>query len=135
MRNILDLVKSAGFNSIRVPWSNDIISNPTPGGIDYNINPDLQGLTSLQVLDYLVNRCEERGLYIILDRHRPNKTEQSELWYTPAVSEQKWIADWQSLAIRYKSSPIVIGADLHNEPHGSATWGDGNPQTDWKLAA
>ena len=39
------------------------------------------------------------------------------------------------LAQRYASNPAVIGADLHNEPHGSATWGDGNPATDWRLAA
>jgi len=29
----------------------------------------------------------------------------------------------------------VIGADLANEPRGPATWGDGNPRTDWRLAA
>jgi endoglucanase len=39
------------------------------------------------------------------------------------------------LAGRYRSEPAVIGADLHNEPHGQATWGDGNPRTDWRLAA
>lgn len=74
MRNILDLVKSSGFNSLRIPWSNDIINNPIPSGIDFNLNPDLKGLTCLQILDYLVDRCTERGIYVILDRHRPNKT-------------------------------------------------------------
>ncbi|HLH75029.1 MAG TPA: cellulase family glycosylhydrolase, partial [Chloroflexota bacterium] len=29
----------------------------------------------------------------------------------------------------------VIGADLHNEPAGPATWGSGNPKTDWAMAA
>jgi len=29
----------------------------------------------------------------------------------------------------------VIGCDLHNEPHGPATWGDGSMTTDWRLAA
>lgn len=29
----------------------------------------------------------------------------------------------------------MIGADLHNEPHGRATWGDGIPSTDWRFAA
>jgi len=29
----------------------------------------------------------------------------------------------------------VIGADLHNEPHGPATWGSGDVATDWRLAA
>jgi endoglucanase len=39
------------------------------------------------------------------------------------------------LANRYRGDPTVIGADLHNEPHGPATWGDGNPLTDWHAAA
>jgi len=39
------------------------------------------------------------------------------------------------LAQRYRGNPTIIGADLHNEPHSRATWGDGNPQTDWRLAA
>jgi endoglucanase len=29
----------------------------------------------------------------------------------------------------------VIGVDLHNEPHGQATWGSEDPATDWRLAA
>src|SRR5258706_2222379 len=39
------------------------------------------------------------------------------------------------LATRYKGRATVAGFDLHNEPHGSATWGDGNMATDWRLAA
>jgi endoglucanase len=39
------------------------------------------------------------------------------------------------LAKRYRGNPMVLGADLHNEPHGPATWGDGNRRTDWRLAA
>ena len=39
------------------------------------------------------------------------------------------------LAEHYRNNPLVIGADLHNEPHGQATWGTGNPQTDWRLMA
>ena len=30
---------------------------------------------------------------------------------------------------------MVIGADLHNEPHSPACWGCGDPNTDWRLAA
>jgi endoglucanase len=29
----------------------------------------------------------------------------------------------------------VFAADLNNEPHGSASWGDGNPSTDWRAGA
>jgi hypothetical protein len=38
------------------------------------------------------------------------------------------------LAQRYAGNPTVIGADLGNEPHGPATWGDGGAN-DWRLAA
>jgi len=36
---------------------------------------------------------------------------------------------------RYLGSWNVFALDLKNEPHDTATWGDGNPRTDWKLAA
>lgn len=39
------------------------------------------------------------------------------------------------MALRYKNKPFVIAADLHNEPHGSSTWGNSNPNTDWNKAA
>ncbi len=60
---------------------------------------------------------------------------QSELWYSSDLSQSQWINDWVMLAQHYRGNPTVIGADLHNEPHGSATWGDGNVATDWRLAA
>ena len=39
------------------------------------------------------------------------------------------------LAQRYAGNPTVVGVDLHNEPREQATWGDGNPLTDWEAAA
>ena len=51
------------------------------------------------------------------------------------MPESVWISDWCALAERYKDEPAVIGADLHNEPRGGATWGDNNQATDWRLAA
>ena len=39
------------------------------------------------------------------------------------------------LAQHYRGNDTVVGADLYNEPHSPATWGDGNPATDWHLAA
>jgi endoglucanase len=136
LNDMLDQIVQSGFNTIRLPYSNDLF-NPAnmANGIDYQKNPDLQGLTGLQVMDQVIQRAGERGLKVILDRHRPTAAAQSELWYTGAVSEQTWIHDWVALANRYRGNPTVIGADLHNEPHGPATWGDGNPSTDWRAAA
>jgi endoglucanase len=39
------------------------------------------------------------------------------------------------LARRYRGNDAVVGADLSNEPHGAATWGDDATATDWRLAA
>jgi endoglucanase len=136
LNDMLDQIVQAGFNTIRLPYSDQLFDpNSIPNGIDFQKNPDLQGLSGLQVMDLVVQRAGERGLKVILDRHRPDATAQSTLWYTDRVSEQTWIDHWVMLASRYRGNPTVIGADLHNEPHGAATWGDGNPQTDWRAAA
>ena len=134
--SMLDQIAQTGFNTIRLPYSDDLFNSAnTPNGIDFQRNPDLQGLTGLQIMDQIVQRAGQRGLKIILDRHRPTAQAQSELWYTGTVSEQGWIDDMVMLANRYNGDPTVIGIDLHNEPHGAATWGDGNPATDWRAAA
>ena len=125
-----------GFNAIRLPFSNQCIEQRTPvTGIDVNKNPTLQNRTPLQIMDAVVVSAEAHGLRIILDRHRPDSGSQSELWYTSAYPESTWIADWVTLAKRYASDPAVIGADLHNEPHGSACWGCGDATRDWAAAA
>ena len=136
MASFLDQIKSLGYNSIRVPFCSQLFdAGSTPNGIDFNQNPDLAGLSGIQILDKLVAGASARGLRIILDRHRPDSGAQSELWYTAQYSEARWISDWTMLAARYKGNSAVIGFDLHNEPHGAATWGDGSMTTDWRLAA
>lgn len=136
MDDILDQIQNHGYNLMRVPFCNEML-NPgvMPTSIDYYQNPDLVGLTPLQILDKLIEKAGARGIKIFLDRHRPTSAQQSELWYTSAVSEERWINDWKMLAKRYLNNETVIGAELHNEPHGSASWGTGDLATDWKLAA
>jgi endoglucanase len=135
-QQMLDQIANCGFNSIRLPYSNQLFDAASiPNGIDFTKNPDLEGLTGIEIMDRVVHGAGQRGLLVILDRHRPDAAGQSPLWYTDHVSEKRWIADWVMLAQRYRSEPSVIGADLHNEPHSPATWGDGNVKTDWRLAA
>ncbi len=140
-KDMMNQMVQLGFNTIRLPYSEDIF-NPAnvPNGINFSLNPDLQGLSSLQILDKIVAYAGQVGLRIILDEHSAMHDNHAgeELWYIPGSSvytQQAWINDWTALAQRYVGNPTVIGADLHNEPHGSATWGDGNPTTDWRLAA
>jgi endoglucanase len=86
-------------------------------------------------MDRIVAHAGKLGLKIILDRHRPDASGQSLLWYTPDYPESRWVEDWKMLAARYKGDSTVIGADLHNEPRGPACWGCGVESLDWRLAA
>jgi Endoglucanase len=136
MIEIICQIKSLGYNTIRLPYSNDIFQEGRiAGSVNDELNPEITGLKPLQIMDKLIEECGKQDIKIILDRHRPTASAQSELWYEKNVSEEKWIEDWVMLAKRYKDNPTVIGADLHNEPHGAATWGTGDPKTDWKMAA
>jgi endoglucanase len=134
--SFLDQIVELGFNTIRLPFSSQLLDpSSLPNGINYDLNPDLKGLSGLEIMDRVIAEAGVRGLKVILDRHRPDSQSQSELWYTPQYSEERWINDWVLLAQRYAGDDTMIGADLHNEPHGSATWGSDDSATDWRLAA
>jgi aryl-phospho-beta-D-glucosidase BglC (GH1 family) len=147
-RSMLKQIKALGFNVVRIPWGNQIlesgrgISGVTFSGTDaYDgtnpMNQPLQGKTAIQALDAIIAEAGNQGLKIILDNHsrKPDNFIAEEVWYTSDFSEQRWISDWVSLAQRYLNNTTVIGFDLDNEPHGSATWGNSNPATDWNKAA
>jgi endoglucanase len=132
----LDQIVAVGFNTLRLPYSNQLFEpGIRPGRIDFRKNPDLRGVSGLEIMDRVVEGARRRGLRVLLDRHQPTGDRRTELWYTDRVPEERWIRDWVMLARRYRGNEAVIGADLHNEPHSPATWGDGNPRTDWRLAA
>jgi endoglucanase len=134
--DLLDQARALGFNAIRLPFSDQLLEPASyPLYINYALNPDLRDLSGLQVMDRIIHGAGERGLRIILDRHRPDCKAQAPLWYTPRYSERRWITDLTRLVGRYRHEPAVIGLDLDNEPHGPATWGTGNLATDWRLAA
>ncbi|SNY38280.1 endoglucanase [Paractinoplanes atraurantiacus] len=143
-RSQIDTMARLGYNTLRVPFSDDALkAGATASGINDFINPDLVGLSPVQILDKVVDYAGGKGMRIILDRHRPTAAGQTALWYTSAVPESTWIANWQALARRYAGNTTVIGADLHNEPHAEGTnpaatgacWGCGDTARDWRLAA
>lgn len=134
-REMIEQMRESGFNAVRVPFCPGTLDNLQPSAIDFGLNPSLRGLGSLEVFDRILAELDRQGLYILLDHHRPDCRAISELWYTDGYSEQDWLADLQFVADRYRTLEHFIGIDLKNEPHGAATWGTGNPATDWNLAA
>lgn len=128
-RQILHTISTSGFNTIRLPFSNQMVENPIVPSFENaqgTINGDLAGLNSLEIMDKIIAAAGVEGLKVILDDHRSeagNSNESSGLWYTRAYPESSWIADWEMLARRYSSfkdvggNPVVIGMDLRNEPY------------------
>jgi aryl-phospho-beta-D-glucosidase BglC (GH1 family) len=139
--SVLDQVKTLGFNTLRVPFSNEMLrSDAVTSSINFAQNPDLQGLTPIQCLDKMVEYCGKIGLRVIFDRHsaKADGYLNEDVWYIPNdayYTEQRWVDDWSMLAKRYANNPTVIGADLFNEPKRSATWGNSSAATDWNKAA
>ena len=137
-KSVLNQIRNQGYNVIRLPFSNAMLKQGVkPSGINYTKNPDLKGLTSLQVMDKIIAGADARGLKIILDNHRSipgGGPEDGGLWYTEEYPESKWITDWKMLAIRYKYNDAVIAVDLRNEPYGGC-WGRGVSSKDWRLGA
>ena len=158
-KSMVRQIKDLGFNCVRLPWCNDMLT-AKPSGLQINsygtdaytnesgINVDLDGLSSLEIMDKILAECDRIGLKVILDNHsRAHDGYMNEtLWYKEGYSEDAWIADWVALINRYKDNPAVVAADLKNEPHGNtttgmkppATWGydeSGYGATDWRKAA
>ena len=107
-------------------------------GIDTYLNPDLAGLKPLQCLDRIVAYCGLVGLRVILVRTsaKADNFFSESSWFIPGdafYTEAQFIADWVMLAGRYAGT-AVVGADLWEQPRGTATWGTG-AGTDWDLAA
>lgn len=154
--SIMSRIAGLGFNTIRLPFSNQLVEENPVASARLDANPALQGLHALDLMDRIIDSAGRHGLRVILDDGRSSAGTQPEtngLWYTPKYPESSWIADWQTLVTRYRDNPTVVGVDLRNEPHTGppgpwsvktyltqgATWGPykgkENTATDWHLAA
>lgn len=133
-------VKSRGFNAVRLPWSNEMYeTNPPVANSALTANPSLQGESAMTIFDTVVNALTSAGLMVILDNHTSTAmwccgNDVNQLWYNSTYPQTNWISDWEGIVQRYSSNPMVIGADLRNEPRISAVWG-GAGADDWHAAA
>ena len=121
----LDQIKNMGFNCVRVPfWFRNFYYDDNGTKI-----LDENGEWDFSRLDWVVNECSERELYVILDMHGAvgyqsdaphngkadscglyDKTEQGER-YRELTDEL-----WTAIATRFKGNPAVAMYDLLNEP-------------------
>lgn len=151
-KSMLQQIKDQGFNCIRIPWCNKILDPSATLNIGaYGTDPYTgvspmneyeSTLTQpLELLDDIVQWCQDNNMKIILDNHsrQPDGYMNEMLWYTEQTPESQWIADWVKITKRYKDYDAVIGMDINNEPHGNygqgSTWGNSSTATDWNKAA
>lgn len=101
----------------------------------------------MEIFDATVEALVAQGLMIILNNHISDamwccgEDDANGLWHNQSYSAQQWQDALTSMTERYIDVPLIIGNDLRNEirydsvNNLDATWGDGNIETDWKLAA
>ena len=133
---IAQLLASMGFNSVRIPYSDElVIKNPIIASSLLKANPDLAGLPALDVLVATVDALTEAGLAVIINDHITQagwcdgKNLCDAGWSNSHLgplcrvrqTEQSWIENWETIMRRFVSNPLVVGADLRNEPRG--LWG------------
>ncbi|MFD9516904.1 glycoside hydrolase family 5 protein [Streptomyces sp. NPDC059979] len=132
-----------GINSIRLPYSNEMLHDQRPvSDASVAANPQLRGKTPLQVFDAVIAATTAEGFAVILNNHTITSRfccglDGNERWNT-SQSTAQWEDDWISLARRYKDNKRVVGADLYNEVRRTVTddanwnWGNGH---DWWAAS
>lgn len=114
-------IAAQGCNVIRVPFGYwNFMSDDK--GTWLTENPDEN--PGFQKIDWLLNKSQENGIYVILDMHGcPGGQNNSDVDGTPGnyqlfnnpeyqdIMEKLWVA----IAERYKDNPVVAGYDLMNE--------------------
>ena len=112
-----DNIKALGLNVVRLPFAWWNILNDD-GTLRDN---------AFERLDWFVENCAERGLYVILDLHAARGSQNAQdnsgditgchLWEVPEYQDQT-VYLWEQVAAHYKGNPAVAAYDLLNEPGG-----------------
>ncbi len=121
----LDEIKSMGFNCVRVPfWFRNFYYDDNGRKI-----LDKNGEWDFSRLDWVIEECSERNLYVVLDMHgavgyqsdAPHNGKKGECGLyddTEQGERYRVLTDelWTAIASRYKDEPAVAMYDLLNEP-------------------
>jgi endoglucanase len=102
------LIKDAGFNSVRMPvrWSSRALTQPP-----YTIDPKF-----FERVDWAVNCAMSRNLPVILNMHH-----YMELYTDPNPHKERFMAMWKQIAEHYKDYPDTLLLEIYNEPDDALT--------------
>lgn len=115
-RDDIIAIHELGFNAIRVPFNHAFLDN--------GINGSTLSEAHFELIDRLLQWCEEFHVYVILDMHAApggqnplfiSDPDNIKLW-GDAGNQEQMRNTWKAIAARYKKRKIVLGYDLLNEP-------------------
>jgi endoglucanase len=142
LQTIVEEIKQTGVNSVRLPWANETLEhNPIVRDYAVAANPQFKSKYSMEVMDAVIAALARAHIMVVLDNHVSradwccSDTDGNGLWYNQDYPEAHWLADWQTIARRYRSQRWVVGADLRNELRSGAAWGGTDRKVDWHAAA
>lgn len=113
----IELIKSWGFNSIRLPFHFEKF---------YDLSTGQLKAEGFQIIDRLLAWCRKYGLYLIPDMHcapggqnkyniSDSDGQEARLW-TDRANQLATFKIWKEIARRYKDEKAIAGYDLINEP-------------------
>ncbi|MEA3443101.1 MAG: cellulase family glycosylhydrolase, partial [Bacteroidota bacterium] len=137
---LLQMVEDLGFNAIRLVVSGEVFYNHINGTdglancIQFanGMNSELVGLTDYELVHALIGKCEEIGLYVLIDHH--DMGPGSGLWYDAndvVNTTNDYLESLISVADSFAQYDNIIGIDLINEPYG-AVWNNSNAINNWR---
>jgi endoglucanase len=105
---MFEVIRSAGFNSIRLPikWSNH-----APDTAPYTIAPSF-----FARVDWAIAHALTRGLRIVIDIHHFGNTGEDGMFNKPEVYHDKFIELWRQIAEHYRNYPKELYFEVLNEP-------------------
>lgn len=103
-----DLIKQAGFDSVRVPtrWSNHAAQSAP-----YRIDDQF-----MDRVKWVVDNAIRRRLLVVLNTHH-----YEEIFGKPDEHRERFLALWEQIAERFKEYPSALSFELLNEPHDRLT--------------
>ncbi|MFF8386428.1 cellulase family glycosylhydrolase [Streptomyces kanasensis] len=142
--NITDTTRSMaqrGINIVRVPVSTQLLLEWKAGraavssAVNAHANPELAGMTTLEVFDHWLSLCKRFGIKVMLDVHSAeadNAGHVHPVWWKGAITVEDFHTAWEWVTARYRGDDTVVAMDIKNEPHGGA--GE-NPRAKWDGSA
>ena len=121
-----DICAAMGMTCLRLPF------------LYWDIADEEGNIVSFDRLDWFVEHCARRGMYVILDlhgaygsqngKHHSGNMGDGDGLYGSAQNRARTLKLWRGIAAHYKGNPAVAGYDLLNEPEnttghtGKAQW-------------